>query len=203
MSLIRSFFPERTDLLTLSYRQYTQDIKNAALRSKSRDSLVLLAELYDLPLELLKQCVLRLQGVYMMTRSLGDASFKDVDCQVTSFLSVGTSMIGTPEITIVDRSPFDIGIVLVTDGVTDLLTNADIARIVTTKDYTKVCNPSEQIIQSVIQKAAKQACMSVLELCSKSMGHSRRSLCDDATALVCLMDAMDGSVESSPWYILK
>lgn len=50
--------------------------------------------------------------------------------------------------------------------------------------------------------------MSVLELCSKRTGAERRSLCDDATVVVCLFDAMisdslTASSTTDPWYICK
>lgn len=82
LSAVSRFFPERADLLTLSYREYTKMLKEAASddTNKGKDPIVLVAETFDLPVELCRMCVLRVQGVYMMTRSLGDASFKDVDC---------------------------------------------------------------------------------------------------------------------------
>lgn len=64
-------------------------------------------------------------------------------------------MLGIPEINIVARSPFDIGIMLVSDGVTDVMSSADMARILASKDYIKMCNPAEQVIQCVLSRAAQ------------------------------------------------
>lgn len=71
------------------------------------------------------------------------------------------SLLGVPEVTIVSRHSTDFGLVLLTDGMTDVLTDAQIAKVVALNESTADYNLAERMVSLGCEVAAFQARMSV------------------------------------------
>lgn len=89
----------------------------------------------------------------------------------------------TPEIRKFKRSSDDEFIVLMTDGVTDFLSNEEIVNVVRNNIGISVEHASKAVVQSVLKKAAEEAKLTMSQLLSVAP-YYKRQLHDDTTVLI-------------------
>jgi serine/threonine protein phosphatase PrpC len=108
----------------------------------------------------------RINGRLIPSRSFGDFKMKRMTSIITS----------VPEITTIQRTEQDEFLVLVTDGVTDVLTNADISDIVILNNSLPDCKIAQCIVNEAIRRGSMDNCSAVfVRLSSIKTTHPKNS----------------------------
>jgi serine/threonine protein phosphatase PrpC len=149
------------------------------------------ARALGVPVETVCGLVPRVQGIFMMTRSLGDASLKTRECCLYDYVVPGVSMIATPDIFLWKRQSNDVALVLMTDGVSEMLSEEEIVHLFESRKSGDDMNVAESIIFAAGTRACAHSRMTMMEMFALDSGPARRRVWDDSTCCVLSLDKYD------------